>query len=449
MPIVLAPLVLGAAWCFIGGYRFGFTPARALARGSIVAALIAAPIWGWTASTVMRWVHLAPTDADAQIAGGYVGGGGRFAFVDYQHGESVGNGKGHAIRVDLLTGEWREMGGYGHSFENAGGVDRSTWLTGGTALQVLLLLEDTVHDRHEWVDASTGEILDEPFDRVKERVRASKRATTPLRLDHHRAWFQDGALEIEEGAGGYSVATQFGATHVSWSDAESHGPVLLRHSGNNVEVVPLDLYRGRTVEKQELGEGWRCEYVLPSGWLVRAEPAPTPRDQVAPERPWFLQDPASGKRTLLTCLGPDEWLFAVHDDGRVWTIEEKDPRRHTGRLLLVDVTTGTCEEIACSAIAGGDFCGLLNPGWPMAPARTPGGARVYGLSSRDGRHVLARFEEQTHTLVPALGILDQSLPTCFLALPDEGSAIFARDQRTIVRVHFGSDACEVLFPRDR
>jgi hypothetical protein len=431
--------------------------------------VIAAPVWGWTGSTVMRWVHLAPTDADAQIASGFVGAGGRFAFLTYAHADGKSSGQqGHAIRVDLTTGDWRAMGGYAHHFQDAGGMDGSAWLAGSTALPELLLLEDVLQHRYDVVDARSGEILELAVDRIRERVRASKRITTPLRVGGRRAWFQDGTLECDDGSGGWHVASALGPRHVFWGEGPEppglaalggdrpevrrprrpvRGPALLRQSGGGVEVVPLDLFRGRTVEKQDLGEGWAFEAALECGWLVRPTLEPHP-GHIPPPRPWFLQDPATGTRVPIVALAPDEWLFAVHDDDHVWTISEQDQKRHRGRLFLVDVPNGTREEIRCAGIFRDYFMRIENPGWPMAPAYTPAGSRVYAIYSAPDLYRLARFDERKRELVPALAVDDLELPTSFLALPDEDTAIFARRKHTIVCVHFGSEACEILFPRE-
>jgi hypothetical protein len=102
------------AWfSFVRGYRFGANPARAARIGAVTAVLCLAPAWAWCG---LRWNAartLDPHSMHFHISAACLAEDGTTLYVDATdaHGKGIRNGhRKTAIRLDLRTGEWKAIG---------------------------------------------------------------------------------------------------------------------------------------------------------------------------------------------------------------------------------------------------------------------------------------------------------------------------------------------------
>jgi hypothetical protein len=113
----LGVLAVGAPvvgwWSFAGGRRFGRGIGASAWRGLLALALLFAPAYGHTAVGLHDLFHLDPRDRDFAMEAGWLGEGGRYAFVNV-----TAHGANHAIVIDLNTGEWRRDGDVGDYFSH-------------------------------------------------------------------------------------------------------------------------------------------------------------------------------------------------------------------------------------------------------------------------------------------------------------------------------------------
>lgn len=100
-------------WSFAGGRRFAGGIGASAWRGLLALALLFVPAYARTAVDVYDLFHLDPRDRDFAMEAGWLGEGGRHAFVNV-----TAHGATHAVVVDLTTGEWRRDGDIGDSFSH-------------------------------------------------------------------------------------------------------------------------------------------------------------------------------------------------------------------------------------------------------------------------------------------------------------------------------------------
>ncbi|MFI5401465.1 MAG: hypothetical protein ACHQ1G_00800 [Planctomycetota bacterium] len=108
----LIPGALLVAWLSWRGRRFGGAWGSAW-RGLLVTLLLFTPAWGYVADKASDWRYFDPRDPICRLHRGWVGVGGRYAFLN---GRAPGSRPNHAILVDLQTGEWRKVGAPGDYF---------------------------------------------------------------------------------------------------------------------------------------------------------------------------------------------------------------------------------------------------------------------------------------------------------------------------------------------
>jgi hypothetical protein len=185
---------------------------------------------------------------------------------------------------------------------------------------------------------------------------------------------------------------------------------------------------GRFFRQKKLGFALHCFRVRPGLWLLRA-----------PRQPWKLFDPETGDVREARGLEKGVHLQVILDDGRLLAI------RRDGPIEALDPETGAACEVVVEGWDGHGFR-PFDPGpHPQAPARTPGGSRLFLL--HDGENALiARFDADTDTLVPALataGHRDVRLVAC----DDEESAHVVVDSSELWLVEFGSHVrAALLYP---
>jgi hypothetical protein len=152
----LVPGALLVAWLSFRGRRLGGAWGSA-GRGLLVTLLLFTPAWGYVGQKVSDWRYFDPRDPQCELAWGYVGVGGRFAFLNGRCG-----GPAHAILIDLQTGEWRRVGAPRDQFDSVEARRLHGFLS---PVNVVAHVEEetdasTRERRHVWenyYDGATGE----------------------------------------------------------------------------------------------------------------------------------------------------------------------------------------------------------------------------------------------------------------------------------------------------
>lgn len=144
----LVPAALLVAWLSFRGRRFGGAWGSAW-RGLLITLVLFTPAWGYVANRVGDWRHFDPRDPQCRLSWGYVGVGGRYAFLNGSCG-----GPNHAILVDLRDGTWSMIGTPRDEFR----VGAAAWLA---PVSVVAHVDEGTQDtRHVWenyYDGATGE----------------------------------------------------------------------------------------------------------------------------------------------------------------------------------------------------------------------------------------------------------------------------------------------------
>lgn len=149
-----APIV--GWWSFAGGRRFGRGIGASAWRGLLALALLFTPAYGRTAVELHDLFHLDPRDDDFAMEAGWLGEGGRYAFLNV-----TAHGARHAIVIDLPTGEWRRDGDVGDHFAHPA---RTRMAHASRARTPLPLVMRIVHSQHgpmgywcTYLDGATAE----------------------------------------------------------------------------------------------------------------------------------------------------------------------------------------------------------------------------------------------------------------------------------------------------
>ncbi|MAG54999.1 MAG: hypothetical protein CMJ83_01780 [Planctomycetes bacterium] len=397
--LVLAPLLVGA-WSFIRGGRFegrAWTPALA---GVPLLILLSLPVWGWSTHRVLAWRHPDPRDPGIRMVAGYLDADGETVWVHLlnpQTRDLMGRQPKQAIpiRINLTTGAYEEVdGGYGSRLSLPKTIGTST---------------DT-------------ELFTRQF--------------APWRLpDGRRAWIWNDALRTDGPEGPVDLVAQ---------DPECMWTVHFR----GLTRVPARV--GRGIEHYELYDRYRDRLIpyryerdsllmaiLPTGWL---------HWQLgfwAPSR-WTLWDPLTDTTVTPPWLtDADRVLFAT-DDGRV--VVRDSIQETLGRLWIVDATDGTRTPLGITNRGHAPVRGL-SP-WSSPRLRTPSGHLAVRIHDEGGT-TLARLDLERALLVPANGHTEPNLgfDPEVLGFPDDDHVIMVTNQRSIVRLRFGSSEATHLFPR--
>jgi len=342
-----------------------------------VGAVCAVPFWADA-------VHYVACP-EARISYGWIGEGGRYAFVVCQRRtRSAGWPRPLPyLIVDLRDGSTRELA-----------ADDDTWfggLGGGHAPQRYISY------RRQVLDARTGE----PAFPTQEERRDAIRATAPWRLpDGRRMWSFDNRLEVDAADGGIDVLDG------SWGYANPRG------NGFDINRRFYDATRGRYYDRRDLGIYHPDRVWIRAGrWLVRR----------SEKHPYELLDPDTRTFSPVVGLEPGDCVHTLLDDGRALI------GRNGGSL--VDPETGRTAPTPSGLIG-------------YESTRTPDGRRVF-LRSQRGWSALARFDPATDTFATTAWVACERY-TFLLACPTDDTAI-VHDGRALYRLHFGSDAKEEIW----
>jgi hypothetical protein len=295
--LAVAAALLVAWLSFVRGYRFGRGPGSAALRGLLASLVLAVPAWAHAHQRVQEWTTVVPGSDRLHIEFGWVGEGGRFAFVNARTmlSRPVISGPWHALVIDLETGEWRQAGRPDETFTDPLRWGRS-WDLG--PVPYVRLPDHASREEDAWwiryFDGATGEVF--------------KSGWSNMRLP-----------EVEERAIGLRPDVPEGARLL--------GPCGLGFAVSLGGKLKLhDPYRGKTYDPGNFA-AFRNLTVRPGRWLARRE------------RRWGLLDPESKDWKPLPDLGtpalmPDGRL--VHHEGT--TLAVFDPDSGERRDLYSPVT---------------------------------------------------------------------------------------------------------------
>lgn len=363
-------------------------PLRAGRACLVVGAVCATPYWADAA-----YYAFCP---EPLITDGYVGEGGRYAFLN-----RVRKAREHVPRetymsralppviVDLRTGVAREVGSPQERFRA-----RSTASYESTPQRYVAL---GLHV----LDARTAQ----PAQPTEQELRDARRAATPWRLpDGRRLWWFAKRLEAEAKDGGVEVVEE------PWEEWSS-----LLGFGFEGPRSFYDLSRRRFYKRAELGlRGYTRFRIRPGRWVVLKKDT------------YELFDPDARTLAPVAGLMGGDHLGAMLDDSRLFV----------GRgttVLLLDPETGAATPVA---LPHGTH--VIDPG--HGTHRTPDGRRVFRLW--DGsRSAFGRFDPATDTLTTT-GALEGYCS--LLGCPTDGDAI-VRDRQFLWRLRFGSDEREEIW----
>jgi len=384
-----------AAWVsFVFGYMAGGSPGRAARRGLAVSVLLLSPAWTWAGVRLHRTTTIDPGAADFWITSCMLGEEARWAFVNAKRARNVRQrGPQHALVVDLHSGEWRSVGKRGDSF-------RADWREGGS-----------IHPP-TWRRVVLEAVSQIAFDGRTGAVAADQRwqpeglqlpTAAELGLDDERVVMGYAGL-------GYLTMERGRFRSAGWYD-----PFRQRHFCSN-DLAPA-------------GEDsrWSRALVRSGPWIVHEARAGV-----------RLFEPETREEHDVPGLSPAAYLGPVLADGRALVLDG-------GRVFLLAGHGTEVEEVAL-----GHGQGEVTAAWAYggygSKSLLRDDARVLEVDVRGWGRGPARLELEALRLELALGKRSRR-DTQLLACPDEDHAIVLENDRRIVRLRFGSDEREVLFPR--
>ncbi|MBL8843134.1 MAG: hypothetical protein JNL90_16560 [Planctomycetes bacterium] len=470
---LLAPCV--GALSFVVGRRRGGGELRSLAFGAGALALIALPVNGWRATRVAEWCSVDPqaesfriTDA---IFGHALAANGRYAYLTVHHafGDLVwserratrpedwsyasnwgfpSDGPNHALQIDLADGSWREVGqpGDGVFVPQLGGVAQPTPFI---ALEPFDSSSDAAAERCVLLDANDGTERSRepsrsrlrPFTDRPERRELDRIFQTAFLPDGRRAWFHRGEWVTETADGTLRTLpdSSIGGDRIVL--ASGVGVWMPRAGGaaSDDETVEIyDLARERRYERSTQAP----KVIVRAGpWIVAGDSSQSPL-QMAP--PWKLYDPDRDVATPPPEAVANDTLLWIDDDGAALG-GVADGNGRIAQLFRIDPERGTREAIALPAwvdAMGNCFYAM------QAVARTRAGTPIVRLLfwTRHGGAIplCARWDRERRELQFVGDASLSSRPV--VGCPDEESLLVIDDERRLVRLRFGSDAREVVFP---
>lgn len=398
--------------------------------GATATAVAALPLMWSGVSTFASWHGIDPASPTFVIApGGLLGADARHAFLnvtDSRWGRSTRPWR--SIVVDLETGVWKRYGSQGGAFVSIGFLEPG----GGWGRHGLHELVVYVRPGKEKIlsrcilDASSAEVLDDsptlaaPL-HLRDRVRDARRAVTPHWLPNGGRVSADRYLiEISEPNGSVKHFAVPDGYRPSWR--RGLGFALCRIADLSHHET-FDCTRRRVIEiPQEHRKKER--YVRATGWLVGTR-----------TEGWSLWNPDTGRTSPVPGLEDGDQLVDCLASGVLFV------RSRGGTLFLIDPDHGTRRSVR---FEDGSVAVAQNLDHShVEPRRTPCGHPVFFCAiGSDWEGWIVRLDEANAVLAGA------RVPsfTSFLACPDEDSAI-VHTKRQLLRVAFGSDEREVLFPR--
>ena len=355
----------------------------------VVGAVCAMPYWADAA----RDVYVASRSGVRVLWTGYVGEGGRYAFMNrYRTGPRNSWGPPlPPVIVDLATGVAREVGSRSGCFQRLRASD-FWWFAASMPQRYVSLSEEAI------LDARTGDVA-RPSE---EEMRDAARTATPWRLGGRSAWIHRGQLEVETKGGGSEVLRGF--------DSVAGLGFMDRGRGY------YDFGRARSYTRKGglvlRGEG---VWIRPGRWLTY-------------KNGFRLFDPDTNEFSEARGLEAKDRPRVVADDGRLLLAR-------AGRPAFVDPESGVVSEARTRELH--DLVEITDATSPFGwPTRVPGGRRVVWLrDARDGS-VFARCDEGDALATTAL------LAGHFVKLlgcPSDDEAIVVVDERALWRLRFGSD----------
>ncbi len=392
-----APLV--AACSFVLGRRHGGGTCQCLVVGLATSLLLLLPAYGWLVTRIVDWGRIDPYVSSFRFklrsSHGFLDGTGRFAFAPVQH---------EVIGLDDSLAEARDPAHAGNGPVHWLKVD----LNDGS-----------------WREAERAELLsrdarNSEWDSIRRRdgtlVFLDQRQLVVEAPDGSRRALPDAALDQRGHASVWGGAFRF-------------------HTGPQHELY--DVHRERRYQEVDPDE---CVRVRPGRWLVWT-PTASASDSWRVPGEWQLFDPDRGETAPAPAAVAADRLLWFADDGSALGGQRGEQGR-IDELFRIDPELGTRERIALPSWLEGSIEAI------HLAERTHAGTPILRFervpSHGDPSHHFARWDGARRELFFAG---DADTPQlAVVGCPDEESLLVIEEQRRLVRLHFGSDAREVVFP---
>ncbi len=439
-----------AAWTsFTRGLRHGAGRRAAAMAGLLTLAIGLLPIHGYAAYRAMQWLRCDPLDPDFRIQGMMVGTGGRHAFLRTGRRGDRANYT-VSIVLDLETGAWKKIG-HGLTFHTLeGGIFDNYPLADDRTPQRYVRCVDwesrSVPYASTLYDGATGEPIGE-FSKVvndstwKQRFLNEARGVTPIRLPDGRHVFAldddfyrdrpDGSVETLEfpkrafrmGSDGHDLfykpivnnQIQPARYRDLWTDEDAPIPGAKDYGGWRSrfdDALVVDVDRKNAKERVNTVE------LLEDDGTRRAFPGLSPDDL-------FVGTTSQGDAILLVVRTAD---YARRD----FAVELMHPGTHERRAVHF-------EDGSPAIVSNLGRFGAMLTHTPIGSVVLRGQRRI---GDRRAQWFLARLDEASATI--AIAPCDDISTACVV---DGSTALVVDNERSIVRVHFGSNESEILFPR--
>ncbi|MBL8843133.1 MAG: hypothetical protein JNL90_16555 [Planctomycetes bacterium] len=475
---LLAPCV--GALSFVLGRRRGGGEWRSFAIGGAAVGALALPAGAWRSERAAEWNRVDPPLDSFRVTAlrqpGVLAAGGRYVYLTAHHqfGDLVirdaprwvldefmqfptcgrySDGPPHVLQVDLADGSWRDVGGPGSLL----------WLpTRFAPLEAVPYVgirscPEAEHDRAGWralLDANDGREVARAPD-VDERNAIEGRAEWDelARSEHvaylggaRRVWFEREEWWTTDPDGGsrrLPDSAMSRTAHWWWRGSQSRG-VMVQGRRDGPEEEEVEIYDFARERRFRWSDASANPSVRKGKWIVERWDASPPSGRRRFR--WELYDPERAVSLPAPAEVADHKLLWIDDEGAAiggpWGAHDQS----LVTLECFDPESGVRSPIALparlEALAGGVVAFDV-------VARTRLGAPIVRLvlRGRDGGKVerYARWDARRRELRVAEEASAKELP--LVGCPDEESLLVIEQGRRLVRLRFGSDAREVVFPR--
>ncbi len=440
----LAPFVVGVPWAFTSialagsmgawlSFRHGSArrlSALPLTAGATLGALV--PLLIGVAVRVHAWHHVDVCDPGARIVGGFLGSGGKRAFL------VIGTPQGESrippcypVVADLQTGQWEQHGPPMASFSSAGVLDHGELqLPSQPGLHRLIVRHQrttdgqavagppTILDGHTGAQLGVGELQSCPPEAL-EMLCQERMLNTNLRdRDGRRIWFERGVWYREAPRGDTAPEK---LAHVVGQPGFGCGIGLRLHVPGSTQPWVLDPTRVRRFTSP--ANTWVV--VLADTWLVRDRGT----------RTWITYDPETemrGESVSLQSINLLDERTLVSIDAETGELFGLAPATMERRRIEVDAGPG---KLVAVIAASATRWGVL---------RSPGGAPTvvlrYETGPKQWRVAYGRYRDGR------IITTDHANDLTLLGFAGDDAVIAIVDERRIERLRFGGGR-EVLFPR--
>jgi hypothetical protein len=453
---VVAAVVV--AWgSFVWGRRFGRSGLAATWRGITLTAAGSLPFW----TCLVVWhadFHSVDPQKSMRIRNGYLGSGGRLAFLNTkrnQHYPVI------SLIADLQTGEWRQFGKSGSAFRSQCRLDGHS--SNGFGMHDLLLHYQEKISGYSYVNGRTGDKLGHTPNRswhpkLLKQGRASKRRNTPLRMpDGRRLWIFDRRIEVETEDGDLTVLP-WGPRHVAHG-VIGYGFRVFEHPRRGTRRLPsshdfhtYDWRRGKLYKDRAFA--WGCCWVLADGWLIAdLEHIPKqPRSGRNVAQRWSLYDPDTGAEQALPWMKGWYRVMALLEGNRV-LVDATTRENDLGlQILAIDVVSQRVQRVELPGDLpslwrddrGRELRWYLTAGnlW-QAPMVSSNGRRVFQLHGggrqANGYVTLTPGEHAFTPWIPGMGAL--------AFLDEQTLVVIGPKERKVEAVNVLTGERRTLFPR--